>query len=130
VRPAVRVLLLVPAVAAGAVAAVLGSFVHPYERLGLPVGLVVALTLSAGVFGMAGLLVGRRGAAAAALGWVLPVLLLSSRRPEGDLVVPATTAGYVWLLGGTLLAVAGVAVPYPRPGRRTGEPSALPADRR
>ena len=73
---------------------------------------------------------GRRGAAAAAVGWVLPVLVLSSRRPEGDLVVPATATGYAWLLGGFALAVAGVVLPYPRPVRRTAEPSAPPGDGR
>jgi hypothetical protein len=126
VPPAVRALLLLLALAAGAVAGVLGSFVYAYEWHGLPVGLVVALAMSAGVFGTAGLLLGRRGAAAAAIGWVLPVLVLSSRRPEGDLVVPATATGYAWLLGGMALAVAGVVVPYPRPVRRTAEPSAPP----
>jgi hypothetical protein len=124
VPPAVRVLLLVPALVAGAVAGVLGSFVHPEEMAGFPVGLLVALALSAGVFVTSGLLLGRRGAAAAAIGWVAPVLLLSSRRPEGDLVVPATTTGYLWLLGGTVLAVAGATLPYARP--RADEPSAAP----
>ena len=41
---------------------------------------------------------GRRGRR---VGWLVAVLVLASRRPEGDLVVPGPVAGYVWLLGGT-----------------------------
>ena len=130
--PALRALLVLPAAAAGACAGVLGSFVHPLVLAGLPVGLAVAAALSAGVFVTSGLLVGRPGAAAAALGWLVAVLVLASRRPEGDLVVPGSVAGYVWLLGGTLLAGGCVALPYGRGDRRTaaGTPSAAPADGR
>jgi len=46
------------------------------------------------------------------IGWLVAVLVLASRRPEGDLVVPGSVAGYVWLLGGTLLAGVCVALPY------------------
>lgn len=113
--PALRALLLLPAAAAGAGAGVLGSFVHPLVLAGLPVGLAVAAALSAGVFVTSGLLLGRPGAAAAALGWLVAVLVLASRRPEGDLVVPGSVAGYVWLLGGTLLAGVCVALPYSGP---------------
>ena len=132
VPPALRALLVLPAAAAGACAGVLGSFVHPLVLAGLPVGLAVAAALSAGVFVTSGLLLGRPGAAAAALGWLVAVLVLASRRPEGDLVVPGSVAGYVWLLGGTLLAGGCVALPYGRGDRRTaaGTPSAAPADGR
>ena len=74
------------------------------------------------MFVTAGLLLGRAGAvAAAASAGCVAVLLLASPRPEGDLVVPGSTAGYVWLLGGTLLAGGCMALPYrrrPRPARR------------
>jgi hypothetical protein len=119
---------VLPAAAAGAGAGVLGSFVHPLDLAGLPVGLAVAAALSAGVFVTTGLLLDRPGAAAAALGWLVAVLVLASRRPEGDLVVPGSVAGYVWLLGGTLLAGGCVALPYRRADRRTS--SAAPADGR
>lgn len=102
--PAVRAPLVLLAAGAGAVAGLLGSFVHPTEVVGLPAGLVLAAGLSGAVFVTAGLLLGRSGAAGAALGWLAVVLVLASRRPEGDLVVPGSLAGYVWLLGGTLLA--------------------------
>ena len=87
---AVRALLLLAAVVAGAVGGLLGSFVHP---------------LTTGI--------------------LLPVgLLLASPRPEGDLVVPGSTAGYLWLFGGTLLAAGCMTLPYGRPPRPGAEPSA------
>lgn len=119
----VRLVLLLLAVAAGAVAGVLGSFVHPVEAAGLPVGLLLAAATSVGAWVTCGLLLGRPGSAAAVLGWLVVVLLLSSRRPEGDLVVPGTAAGYAWLLGGLLLGAGCVALPYRRPGRAPAAPS-------
>lgn len=110
---AVRLVLHGAAAGAGVLAGVLGSFVHPVRTAGLPGGLMVALALCAAVFVAAGLLAGARtGAAAAAAGWLLPVLLFSAPRPEGDLVVPGTAAGYAWLLGGTVVAALAVARPY------------------
>ncbi len=116
--PVARAVLLVLAALAGAVAGVLGSFAHPDEVAALPVGLLLGLGLSVAVFVTSGLLLGRAGAAAAAAGWLGTVLLMSSRRPEGDLVVPATATGYAWLLVGTLLAGVCIALPYSSgPGR-------------
>ena len=83
--PVARAVLLVLAALAGAVAGVLGSFAHPDEVGALPVGLLLGLGLSVAVFVTSGLLLGRAGAAAAAAGWLGTVLLMSSRRPEGDL---------------------------------------------
>jgi hypothetical protein len=119
---AVRALLLVPATLAGAVAGLLGSFVHALEPAGLPLGLLVAGALSAAVFVTCGLALGRPGAAAAAGGWLLVVLLLASQRPEGDLVVPGSTEGYVWLLGGMLVAGACIVPHYRTPARRPPDP--------
>lgn len=110
--PASRLLLHGLAVAAGAIAGVLGSFVHALPTAGLPGGLLCALVLSVAVFATARLVAGSRsGAAAAAAGWLLPVLLLSAPRAEGDLVVAGSGVGYTWLLGGTLLA--GLAIGWP-----------------
>ena len=124
---AVRALLLVPAALAGAVAGLLGSFVHALEPAGLPVGLLLARALSAAVFVTCGLALGRPGAVAAAGGWLLVVLLLASQRPEGDLVVPGSTVGYLWLLGGMLVAGA-CTVPRYRPTAPTPGPSQPSAD--
>jgi Family of unknown function (DUF6113) len=110
---AARVLGYLLAVVAGAAAGLLGSFTFAYTSASLPVGLLVALCLCLAVFVAAGLVLRSRGAAAvASAGWVVTVGLLSSQRPEGDLVVPATTLGYCWLLFGTLVAVLSLAVPY------------------
>jgi Family of unknown function (DUF6113) len=128
VPPAVRALLHGVAFVAGAGAGVLGSFVHGYQWHGVPVGLLVALALSLAVFGTAGLAVrARSGAIAAAAGWLLAVGVLSLQRPEGDLVVSASTLGYLWLLGGTVVAGAAIAIPYslwPAGDRSVRQPSA------
>lgn len=115
-------MLLVPAALAGAVAGLLGSFVHALAPAGLPLGLLVAWALSAAVFVTCGLALGRPGAVAAAGGWLLVVLLLAGQRPEGDLVVPGSTEGYLWLLGGMLVAGACTVPRYPPPGRRPPAP--------
>lgn len=119
---AVRALLLVPALLAGAVAGLLGSFVHALEPAGLPVGLLVAGALSAAVFVTCGLALGRPGAVGAAAGWLVVVLLLATQRPEGDLVVPGSTEGYLWLLGGMVVAGACTVPRYRRPDRRRPDP--------
>ena len=112
-----RVLAGVLAFLGGLGAGLLGSFVHATTSYGVPVGLLAGLGLSLAVFATAGLTTRSRGpAAGAALGWVSIVFLLSTRRPEGDLVVPGTLLGYVWLLGGTLLAGAAVSWPYASTG--------------
>ncbi len=83
----------------------------------MPVGLLAALVLTLAVCAAAGLGTRSRGpAAGAALGWVGIVVVLSTRRPEGDLVVPGTLLGYAWLLGGTLVAGAAVSWPYASTG--------------
>lgn len=113
VPAASRVIVHGVAVVAGAAAGVLGSFVHAYTTHRVPVGLLVALALSLAVFGTAGLAGrARSGTLAAAAGWLLAVAYLSLQRPEGDLVVPASTLGYCWLLGGTLVAGVAIALPY------------------
>jgi hypothetical protein len=107
--------LLAGAVAAlgGLVAGLVGSFVHAATAYGVPVGLLSGLGLSLAVFVTAGLTTRSRGSVTcAALGWASVVLLLSVRRPEGDLVVPGTGLGYAWLLGGMVVTAAAVSWPY------------------
>jgi hypothetical protein len=115
--PPRRVLVGAVAVAAGLAAGLIGSFVHASTSYCVPVGLLAGLGLSLAVFATAGLTTRSRGpAACAALGWVSIVFVLSTRRPEGDLVVPGTLLGYAWLLGGTLVAGASVSWPYASTG--------------
>ena len=108
-----RVLGYLLALVAGVTAGVLGSFTFAYMRGPLPVGLLVALCLCLAAFVTSGLLLRSRAAAVvAASGWLVSVGLLSMQRPEGDLIVPATTLGYCWLLVGTLVAGLSLALPY------------------
>jgi hypothetical protein len=129
VPAAVRLLVHAVALVAGAAAGLIGSFKFSYARGDLPVGLAVTLAMSFAVFVSAGLVARSRGAAlSAAAGWLVVVGVLSMQRPEGDLVVPATGPGYAWLLGGTVVAGLGIALPYGPPG---GHPaSGAPRTRR
>lgn len=139
----VATLAAVPVLAlAGVLLGTAGSFAQAIRLdvvgVKLPVGLVAVLAANAAVFLGGARLLGRRlGAAAPALGWFVAVLLLSSRRPEGDLVLPADAGSYAYLLLGTI--VAGLAVGLPagtgsRPRRpppvRTGSSTGSPAQRR
>jgi hypothetical protein len=112
--PRLRLVLAgVVAAVGGFGAGLLGSFVHAATSYGVPVGLLAALGLSLAVFATAGLATRSRGpVAGAVVGWATVVLLLTVRRPEGDLVVPGTVLGYAWLLGGTVIAGAAVSWPY------------------
>ena len=122
-----RVLGYLLALVAGIAAAVLGSFTFAYTRGPWPVGLLVALGLCLAVFVASGLLLKSRAAAVvAAGGWLVSVGWLSMKRPEGDLIVPATTLGYCWLLVGTLVAGLSLAVPYA--AMSTDRGSGAPAD--
>jgi Family of unknown function (DUF6113) len=115
--PRRRVLAGAVAVLGGVAVGLIGSFVHGITAYGVPVGLLAGLLLTLAVCATAGLATGSRGpAACAAFGWVSIVFLLTTRRPEGDLVVPGTLLGYVWLLGGTLVAGAAVSWPYASTG--------------
>src|SRR5471032_2696785 len=118
------------ALAAGAAAGVLGSFTFAYTSASLPVGLLVGLFLCLAVFSAAGLALRSRGAAAAAAaGWLVTVGFLSVQRPEGDLIVPATTLGCCWLIFGFLVAALSIAVPYAALSMIPGV-AAQPADAR
>lgn len=84
--------------------AVWGAFLVPL-RLGgalLPVSWVLALgtTLVGGVVG--GRLLGKAGAVVPVLLWLAVAVTLGTKRSEGDLVVPGSTAGLVFLLAGAL----------------------------
>jgi hypothetical protein len=99
---------------------VLGSFVHAVVLGGVPVGLLAAYVLTAALLATARLATGSRsGAAAVGGGWVVALLLLSAPRPEGDLVVSGSLAGYAWLIGGLGVTTLGVVLPsgLAAPGR-------------
>jgi hypothetical protein len=112
-----RVLAGAVAVLGGLAAGLIGSFAHAITSDCVPAGLLAGLGLNLAVVATAGLATRSRGpAACAALGWVGIVFLLTTRRPEGDLVVPGSLLGYTWLFGGTLVVGAAVSWPYASTG--------------
>ncbi|CAL9572528.1 hypothetical protein SUDANB176_04869 [Streptomyces sp. enrichment culture] len=87
----------------GAVVGAAGALVQPAW---FPGGLLLALAGEAGLcLGAARALRSRAGAAAAAVGWALAVVLLTASRPEGDFLFAAGAGSYLFLLGGIAVAV-------------------------
>jgi len=105
-------LAYVGAVVLGAAVGLTAAFTHAttVDAVGarLPLGIVVALAASGGLFAAAGVLLGRAGAALCAGGWLVTVLLMAAQRPEGDLVVTASASGWALIVGGVLLAIVTV----------------------
>lgn len=107
---AAYVLLAVLGVALG----VVGSFEFSWETLDLPVAAVTLALFDFVVIRAAGrMMEARLGAVVPAVLWMGVVVALSSRRPEGDLVVTGTLAGYVFLLGGVLAALGAIVLTPP-----------------
>jgi len=87
-----------------ALLAVWGAFLVPLRVGGVPVPVAPAVALVGNaLLGRAGArLLGRAGAAGPGLVWLAVVLLLSTPRTEGDLVVPSTLTGLLFLVVGGL----------------------------
>ncbi|NDU71636.1 hypothetical protein GWI34_03200 [Actinomadura sp. DSM 109109] len=101
----------------GGVFGVVGAFAQDWSAGPVP---LAALVLVALVFAMAWgagrAMGGRLGALVPALAWGIVVFVMQLRRPEGDLVVPASLPGYVFVVGGMVAAVVGIMlVPPARP---------------
>ncbi|MEW2352560.1 DUF6113 family protein [Spirillospora sp. NPDC029432] len=101
----------------GAIVGVLGSFAHPWTAGSVPVAGIALILLNFGMVRLAGWAMGGRiGAAVPALLWTAVAVALSARRGEGDLIVPGTTTGYLFIIGGLVAVVIGVSlVPARRP---------------
>lgn len=101
----------------GGLLGLVGSFAQGWTAGPVPVAAIVLVALVFGMVRLAGFgMGGRLGATVPAVVWAIVAFVLSIRRPEGDLVVPGTLAGYVYIIGGMLAAVAGVMlVPPARP---------------
>lgn len=94
----------------GVVLGVIGSFEFAWEIGDIPVAAVLLSVLNLAVFRAAGwAMESKLGAVVPALLWMIILFVLASRRPEGDLVVTGTTAGYVYMFGGAFAALAAVA---------------------
>ncbi|MFA1541312.1 DUF6113 family protein [Actinomadura monticuli] len=101
----------------GAVFGVVGSFAQDWTVGSVPVAAIVLVALVFAMARLSGLgMGGRLGAAIPAVAWGVVVFVMSVRRTEGDLVVPGSTAGYLFIIGGMVAAVAGIMmVPPARP---------------
>lgn len=87
-----------------------GSFEFSWTIGSVPVAAILLSAAAFAAFRLAGwAMESRLGVAAIAAPWLIVVVLLSSRRPEGDLVVTGTAAGYVFIFGGSIAAIAAVA---------------------
>jgi hypothetical protein len=83
----------------------------------VPVAAIVFVLLNFGCFLLAGWAMGSAlGALAPAVTWMVVVVLMSARRPEGDLVVTGTLPGYVFMVGGMVAALIAVVVALSRSG--------------
>ncbi|MBO2454587.1 hypothetical protein J4573_46390 [Actinomadura barringtoniae] len=97
----------------GAVVGLIGSFAQDWTvgSSSIPVAAVALVVVNFGLVRLAGFgMGGRMGAVIPLLTWTAVVFLMSQRRPEGDLVVPGTTPGYVYLIGGLVAGVIAVAL--------------------
>lgn len=98
-----------------------GAFLVPFRVGGtlVPVSVVLAVVGNVVVGRAAARLAGSSGALATGVLWTGLALVLSSRRAEGDVVVPGSAVGMAFLLAGALAsAVAyGAAVLRPAPDR-------------
>lgn len=100
----------------GAVLGAVGSFEFSWEAGRIPVAAIVLCLVNLVAFRAAGwAMESRLGVAAMIVPWLIVVMTLSGRRPEGDLVVTGTWPGYVFLFGG--MAAAVLAVVWTRPAR-------------
>ncbi len=107
-----QLLLAYPlAVAVGVLVGLCGSF---FQQRG-PVASVLAVLVTAVAIVLSGVATAARtGAVLAFLGWFLTVTALSLGRPEGDVVIAASSRGYVWIYGGALVGAAAMVPNYPR----------------
>ena len=101
-----------------------GAFLVPFRVGGtlVPVSLVIAVVGNVLVGRAASRLAGSGGALATGVLWIGLTLVLSSRRAEGDVVVPGSPVGMGFLLAGALASAvaygAAVLRPVPDGARR------------
>jgi hypothetical protein len=113
----VRAAALLATAAAGAVAALLGTYAHllVVGAARWPVGLLVALALTGCVAATVRTLRPVPGAAGALVaGWLVVVALAMSRRTEGDLLIVENGRGLAWLGLGVVVLIGALLVPAGR----------------
>jgi hypothetical protein len=96
---------------------VVGSFLYSGTVAALPVAAVALTLINLICLWMAGRAMGTPlGAVIPAATWLLVVLLMSAKRPEGDLVIAGTLSGYVFMVGGMIAALVAVVSALTRSG--------------
>jgi hypothetical protein len=110
----------------GVLLGVIGSFEFSWQFGSVPVAAIFLSLVNLAAFRAAGwAMESKLGAVVPAVLWMIILVVLSSRRPEGDLVVTGTTPGYVYMFGGAVAAlVAIVWTRSARPWTLTGVPRA------
>ncbi|MDL4772177.1 DUF6113 family protein [Actinomadura xylanilytica] len=95
----------------GGIAGLIGSFSQDWSSGSVPVAAIVLVGLVFVMVRAAGWGMGTRlGALIPAIVWAVVTFVMSMQQPEGDLVVPGTTAGYVYIVGGLVAAVVAVSL--------------------
>jgi hypothetical protein len=110
----------------GVLLGVIGSFEFSWEFGSVPVAAILLSVVNLAAFRAAGwAMESKLGAVVPAILWLIILIVLSSRRPEGDLVVTGTAAGYVYMFGGAVAALAAIIwTRSARPWVLTGVPRA------
>ncbi len=99
------------ALALGVVAAVLGTVSHRTTWSDLPVGLVLALALTASTAVVCRAWSGVGALLACGAGWITAAQVLAVVGPGGDVLVPAQPVGLVWTYGGLLVFLGAAFLP-------------------
>ena len=90
---------------------VFGSFLFSVSLGPVPVAALGFVVLNLVLMRLAGWAMGTKlGAVIPTVTWLVVVFALSAKRPEGDLVITGTTAGYLFIVGGSIAAMIGVAL--------------------
>ncbi|MGW8378715.1 DUF6113 family protein [Streptomyces sp. ODS28] len=111
--PRLRVLLYIGLGVLGLLVGAAGALVQAGWT---PVGLVLAMAASVGVFwGGSKLSRTKVGAIAPGVGWTLAVALLMVSRPEGDFMFGGSISTFVYVWGGMLAAVMCATIALPAP---------------
>jgi hypothetical protein len=94
---------------------VVGSFLYSGTIGPVPVAAIVLILINLAALWLSGWAMNSPlGVLVPAAGWLIVVVVMSARRPEGDLVITGTMPGYVFMVGGMIAALVAVVVAMSR----------------
>jgi uncharacterized protein DUF6113 len=103
----------------GVVFGVFGTFHYSWSLGWLPLGSLLLVAANFAVCRLAGRgLGGKLGATVPWAGWMVPVVVLSTGRPEGDVLIAGDLAGYLFIVGG--MVAGGIAIGLTKSARPAG----------